>query len=135
MNKAVIEIAKELAKTISVSEEYLNMRAFEDAAAKDEKVTEAFGRYAETRQKIEDLSIQQNPDFNQIGELTRELETIQTEIQLLPKAQAMQNARKAFTDMMAAVNDELSKVLNPNYGQEGQDGCTGNCAACGGNCH
>ena len=135
MNQNVIEIARELAKTISVSEEYQNMRACEDAAARDAEVAAAFGRYAEARQKIEDLSMRQNPDFNEMGALTREMETIQAEIQALPLAKSMQSARKAFTELMAAVNDELSKVLNPNYGKGTPEGCTGNCASCGGSCH
>ena len=132
MNQNVLEVARELAQRILVSGEYTQMRAAEDAAAHDEKVAEAFGRYAETQQKIEDLTLQSNPDFNEMGALTRELENIQAEIQALPMAQAMQSARKAFTDMMAAVNQELSKVLNPNNAQGG--GCTGNCSTCGGHC-
>lgn len=135
MTESVIAKAQELAKAISLSHEYITMRVTEDAAARDPKVTEAYGRYAEVQQKIEEISLQSNPDFDQMGELTRELETIQAEIQAMPMAQAMQNARKGFTDMMAAVNDELSKVLNPNYGKETGENCTGNCATCGGHCH
>ena len=110
------------------------MRRAEDQAARDEKVAGAFGRYAETQQKIEELSLQKNPDFTEMGVLTRELETIQAEIQALPMAQAMQSARKAFTEMMAAVNQELSKVLNPNYTGE-DSACSGDCASCPGHCH
>ena len=50
-------------------------------------------------------------------------------MQSLPMAQAMQKARKGFTDMMAAVNAELSKVLAP------ESSCSGDCHSCGGHCH
>ena len=40
--------------------------------------------------------------------------------------QALQNARKAFSQMMAGVNGQLSAVLNPN------GGCSGSCAGCSG---
>ena len=43
--------------------------------------------------------------------------------------QALQQARKGFSDMMGQVNAELSATLNPG-GSSG--GCSGNCAACSG---
>lgn len=135
MNEIVLKKAKELANVLALSPEYIQMRATEDAAAKDENIAEAFGRYSEVQQKIEDLSMKKDPDFEEIGALSRELEQVQQEIQAMPMAQAMQRCRQAFTDMMAAVNEELSKVLNPNFGKESKEGCTGNCGSCGGHCH
>ena len=54
---------------------------------------------------------------------------VQGQIKVMPMYQALQSARKQFSDMMAQVNAALSAVLNPG-GSQG--GCSGNCAACGG---
>jgi cell fate (sporulation/competence/biofilm development) regulator YlbF (YheA/YmcA/DUF963 family) len=93
MNQSVIEKAQELAQVIAKSPEFISMRASEDAASQDEAMTEAFGRYQEVHQKIEELSMQENPDFEKMGELSREMETIQAEIQNMPLAKAMQQAQ------------------------------------------
>ena len=56
-------------------------------------------------------------------------EEVQQQIKAQPMYQALQTARKQFSDMMGQVNAELSATLNPG-GSQG--GCSGNCAACGG---
>lgn len=128
MNQSVIEKAQELAHLIALSPEFITMRATEDAATQDESMVEAFSRYQELHSKIESLSLQESPDFDEMGELTREMETVQAEIQALPLAKAMQQAQQAFAAMMAAVNAELSKVLSP------KSDCAGDCHSCGGSC-
>ena len=129
MNQAVIERAQALAAEIAHSPEYISMRAAEEAAAQDEEIVAAYARYNEAHQRIEDISIQETPDFDQMGALTREMEEIQEEIKNFPLAKAMRQARNAFTAMMQQVNSELSKVLSP-----GSAGCSGDCSGCGGHC-
>ena len=106
------------------------MRAAEEAAAKDDAIADAFGRYNDLHQQIERISMQETPDFDKMGELTREMESVQEQIQEMPLAKAMQRARGLFTELMQQVNIELSQVLNPNAGGS----CSGNCGSCGG-CH
>lgn len=129
MDKNVIEKAKELAMAIASSQEFIVMRATEDAAAQDDAMADAFGKYEELHQEIEALSAQETPDFEKMAEIDTEMKKIQQDMQQLPMAQAMQKARKGFTDMMAAVNAELSKVLAP------ESSCSGDCHSCGGHCH
>ena len=62
--------------------------------------------------------------------LARELEEVHGQIKAMPMYQALQSARKQFSDMMGQVNGELSAVLNPGGNSGG--GCGGNCAACSG---
>lgn len=128
MNQAIIEKSQELAHLISQSPEFISMRAAEDAASQDEAMAELFGRYNELHQQIEQLSMAENPDFDQMGALSREMETVQAQLQAMPLAKAMQQARQGFSAMMQAVNAELSKVLAP------QHSCDGDCHSCGGNC-
>ena len=129
MSQAVIDKAKELAAIIAQSPEYITMRATEDAAGQDEQLQELFKQYDSIHRDIEDATLKNEPDFDKIGSLTRDLDTVQQQIKAQPLYQALQQARKGFSDMMSAVNSELSATLNPD-GSQG--GCSGNCAACGG---
>lgn len=129
MSQTVIDKAKELARVISLSPEYITMRATEDAAGQDESLSAAFAEYNELHRQIEEISLQREPDFDQMDALTRELEEVQGKIRQQPMYQALQQSRKAFSAMMTQVNGELSAVLNPN-GTGG--GCSGSCAGCSG---
>ena len=120
--------ARELAYLIAQSPEYVSMRAAEDAAAQEEALLELSAQYQELQQKIEEISMQESPDFDQMGALTREMDDIQQKISAQPLAQAMRQARNSFTQMMQQVNAELSSVLNP------QSSCGGDCAGCGSSC-
>ena len=129
MSQAVIEKAKELAGVIAQSPEYITMRATEDAAGQDEQLQELFKKYDGIHRDIEEITLKKEPDFDQMDALARELEEVQQQIKAMPMYQALQSARKQFSDMMGQVNGELSAVLNPG-GNAG--GCGGNCAACSG---
>ena len=129
MDSNVIEKAKELALAIASSQEFIVMRATEDAATQDEAMAEAFAKYEEMHQEIEACTAMEQPDFERMAEIDEKMKKLQQEMQQLPMALAMQKARKGFTDMMAAVNAELSKVLAP------EASCSGDCHSCGGHCH
>ena len=129
MSQTVIDKAKELASIIAQSPEYITMRATEDAAGQDETLQELFKQYDSIHRDVEDETLKKEPNFDRIGSLTRDLDTVQQQIKAQPMYQALQAARKQFSDMMGQVNAELSAVLNPN-GNQG--GCSGNCAGCAG---
>ena len=129
MSQQVTDKAKELAQIIALSPEYITMRATEDAASQDELLKDLFAKYDEIHRQVEDATLRKEPDFDKIGELSRDLDTVLEQIKQQPLYQALQQARKGFSDMMSQVNQELSSVLNPG-GSQG--GCSGNCSACGG---
>lgn len=129
MSQQVIDKAKELAGIIAQSPEYITMRATEDAAGQDEGMKALFARYDGIHRDIEEISLQKEPDFDRMDALTRELEEVQGQIKAQPMYQALQQARRGFSAMMAQVNAELSAVLNPNGAQ---GGCSGNCSGCAG---
>ena len=104
------------------------MRATEDAAGQDGHLVALFEKYDGIHRDIEEVTLQKEPDFDKMDALTRELSEVQEQIKAQPLYQAMQSARKQFSDMMAQVNAELSSVLNPN----GSGGCSGNCSGCSG---
>ncbi len=130
MSQQVIDKAKELAGVIAQSPEYITMRATEDAAGQEETLQELFKKYDGIHRDIEEITLRKEPDFDQMDALARELEEVQQQIKAQPMYQALQTARKQFSDMMAQVNAELSAVLNPGGNQGG--GCSGNCAGCSG---
>ncbi|MDO5328179.1 MAG: YlbF family regulator [Clostridia bacterium] len=130
MSQQVIEKAKELAGVIAQSPEYITMRATEDAAGQEETLQELFKKYDGIHRDIEEITLRKEPDFDQMDALARELEEVQQQIKAQPMYQALQTARKQFSDMMAQVNAELSAVLNPGGNPGG--GCSGNCAGCSG---
>lgn len=130
MNQDVIEKSKELAALIAHSQEYVAMRMAEDAAEQDEKLLDAYNKYQEKHQQIEDATAEESPDFDKIGALTRELEEIQNTYNAMPMAKTLQTARQGFTNLMNAVNLELQKVLQPDF----EEGCGGHCESCAG-CH
>ena len=129
MSQQVTDKAKELANIIAQSPEYITMRATEDAAGQDETLQELFKQYDSIHREIEDATLKNEPDFDRIGSLTRDLDDVQQQIKAQPLYQALQQARKGFSDMMGQVNAELSSVLNPGGGSSG---CSGNCSACSG---
>ena len=129
MSESVILKAKELAGVIAQSPEYITMRATEDAAGQQEDLQALFKKYDGIHRDIEEITLQKQPDFDKMDALARELEEVQQQIKAQPMYQALQDARKQFSGMMAQVNAELSAVLNPGGGN---GGCGGNCAGCSG---
>ena len=130
MSQNVLEKAKELAGVIAQSPEYITLRATEDAAGQEETLQALFKQYDGIHRDIEEITLHKEPDFEKMDALARELEDIQQQIKAQPMYQALQAARKQFSDMMAKVNGELSAVLNPNGSSGG--GCSGNCSGCSG---
>ncbi|MBO2517710.1 MAG: hypothetical protein CW338_10680 [Clostridiales bacterium] len=129
MNEKVQAIARELAKEIASSKEFICMRMAEDAASNDPQVTDFAAKYYEKRQELEGLTAAENPDFDKMGQLTKELDEIQTEMKKLPLAAAMQRAQQEFQNMMNMVNQELSMVLSP---EGASSSCSGHCEGCHG---
>jgi len=129
MTEKVLIKARELAAAIAESTEFIAMRVAEQTVENDEAATLLFARYAEKKQELENVTCQEDPNFEKMGELTRELDAIKEELQALPSAESAQVARNYFAKMMQAVNEELQKVLNPESAS-----CSGNCSSCGASC-
>lgn len=129
MTEKVLIKARELAAAIAESTEFIAMRVAEQTVENDEAATLLFARYAEKKQELENVTCQEDPNFEKMGELTRELDAIKEELQALPSAESAQVARNYFAKMMQAVNEELQKVLNPE-----SSSCSGNCSSCGASC-
>ncbi len=102
-----------------------------DAAAGEEALDALSREYAEKRRAVEDLTLADEPDYEQIMAASRELEELRSQYNAHPLAQAVNKSRKEFNEMMNAVNRELKSVLNPD-GPDTPQGCSGSCAGCSG---
>ena len=131
MSEAVMNKAKELARLIRFSPEYICMMAAQDAAAQEPALEELSRLYDDKRREVEDMTLQDDPDYEQIMAASRELEEIRAQYNAHPLAQAVTQARKDFSAMMNEVNRELKAVLNPN-GPDLPAGCSGSCSSCSG---
>ena len=93
---------------------------------------EAISReYDDRRRAVEDMTLADEPDYEQIMAGSRELEELRKKYNAHPLAQAVNQSRRDFNEMMNAVNRELKSVLNPD-GPDAPAGCSGSCAGCSG---
>ena len=131
MNEAVLKKTRELARLIRFSPEYIRMMAAQDAAAQEEALNALSLEYDEKRRQVEDMTLQEAPDYEMIMAASRELEEIRSRYNAHPLAQALNQSRNEFNGMMNEVNRELKQVLNPD-GPDLPQGCSGSCAGCSG---
>ena len=77
MNEAVMQKAKELAQLIRYSPEYICMMAAQEAAAGEEALEAISREYDDKRRAVEDMTLADEPDYEQIMAGSRELEELQ----------------------------------------------------------
>ena len=130
MSDNVMQKAKALADALRFSPEFILMRAAEDAANQDEYLTSIYAEYEQKRAAVEQLAVQDDPDYEEMKARTRELEELQTQYNEHPLAKAVKQSRNEFAAMMRQVNATLQQALNP----EGTTarGCSGSCSTCAG---
>ena len=130
MSENVMQKAQELANALRFSPEFILMRATEDAANQDEYLTSIYMEYERKRAEVEQLTVQDDPDFEVLKARTRELEELQARYNEHPLAKAVKQSRSDFAAMMREVNATLQQVLNPEGTQA--RGCSGSCSTCSG---
>ena len=130
MSENVMQKAKALADALRFSPEFILMRAAEDAANQDEQLTALYTEYEQTRAEVEQLAVQDDPDYEEMKARTRELEELQAQYNEHPLAKAVKQSRNNFAAMMREVNATLQQALNPE-GTKAR-GCSGACSTCSG---
>ena len=130
MSDNVMQKAKALADALRFSPEFILMRAAEDAANQDEYLTSIYTEYEQKRAEVEQLAVQDNPDYEEMKARTRELEELQAQYNEHPLAKAVKQSRGDFAAMMRDVNATLQQALNPK-GTTAR-GCNGACSTCSG---
>ena len=130
MSDNVMQKARALAEALRFSPEFILMRAAEDAANQDEYLTSLYTEYEQKRGEVEQLTMQDDPDYDEMKARTRELEELQARYNVHPLAKAVKQSRGDFAAMMREVNGTLQQALNPE-GTKAR-GCDGACSTCGG---
>ena len=130
MSENVMQKAKALADALRFSPEFILMRAAEDAANQDEQLTALYTEYEQKRAEVEQLAVQDDPDYEEKKARTRELEELQAQYNEHPLAKAVKQSRNNFAAMMREVNATLQQALNPE-GTKAR-GCSGACSTCSG---
>ena len=128
MSENVMQKAKALAEALRFSPEFILMRAAEDAANQDEYLTNIYQEYDQKRAEVEQLAVQDDPDYEDMKARTHELEELQAQYNDHPLAKAVKQSRNDFAAMMREVNNTLQQALNPE-GTKAR-GCNGACSTC-----
>lgn len=131
MNENIFEKARELGTLIKDCEIFTRMRAAEEKASNNLDLVSLSGEYEVLRNKMQEMTVEDNPDYEQIGAVSREMEDVQAKMLNLGDMKELQEARAAFTELMNFVNRELQGVLAP---ESLGGGCSGSCSCCSG-CH
>ncbi|MBR1607149.1 MAG: YlbF family regulator [Clostridia bacterium] len=128
MSREIYDKIEELGRLIADSEEFKAMRLARKASAEDAQSAVKLAEYAQLQQKLEGMMGQKDLDFDQIGEMTRELDEISTSLNAIPSYQAFQQARQEYDALMQGVIDALQNIVDPQI----QCSCRGNCSECAG---
>ena len=129
----VFEKTRELGEALMASEEYIAMKAAEDAAMANAEAADLMSRYLENKTKLEDILHSGSPDPDAISELGEAMETLQGQFQNVPDIIEMNRTRQAFDNLINQVNQVLHFIITGEM-EEGGEGCTGSCETCPG-CH
>lgn len=135
MNEVFMK-TRELGEAIMKSEEYITMKACEDAAAANEVAAKTMGLYLEKRGALEELMQSESPDPQAMSELSSEMDALQEALQGIDDIARLTEARADFNHLIAQVNQVLRFIITGEMGEEeSEEGCTGSCSSCHGGCH
>ena len=126
----IFELAAELGKQLKEDARIKRLDAAREAYEADEKIVNLSMEYAIQQQALQQEAVKEDKDEALIESLNARVEEIYNEIVALPAYVELEAAQNEVTALMQSVNDTINAQM---MGEE-PDGCTHNCATCGG-CH
>ncbi|NLD59918.1 MAG: YlbF family regulator [Clostridiales bacterium] len=132
--KDVFEKTRELGQALLESEAYQNMKAAEEKAYRNAEAADAMGKYLELRNDIQDMLASDNPDSAALKSMSDELDSLQEKLNMIEDVAAMTEARSAFSNLIAQVNQVLQFMISGKITDDEPSGCGGGCSSCGGGC-
>lgn len=129
----VFEKTRELGEALLASEEYLAVKAAEDKAMSNKEAADAVGRLLELRGEMERLMSENEKDWSAVQKLNDEIEACRAVLDAIPDMAELNRARDKFGSLIGQVNNVLQFIVTGEM-SNGEDGCTGSCATCGGAC-
>jgi cell fate (sporulation/competence/biofilm development) regulator YlbF (YheA/YmcA/DUF963 family) len=130
----IIDKAKELGKMIVESEEFVAMKATEEALEKDEKSIQLMTEY-QTLQNELMAALQAGQTGDDVNDIRDRFMAKQDEIGTYEVTKDFLNARSGFESLMKRVNDVIAFMVKgfeeEEEGCSSEGGCSG-CSGCGG---
>ena len=128
---AVFERTRELGQALVESEQYRQMKEAEDNALQNEEAAGIMSGYLEKRTHLQELMTQANPDPAEMKRISDEMDELQQKMQLVDDIVNLNRARSEFNGLIAQVNQLLQFIVTGRI-DDGESGCSGNCASCSG---
>ena len=120
-----------LGEALLESSEYKAMREAEEAVRNDESASLKLEQYGAHKHALETLFQQESPDADAVRLHTESMQSLQKELNDTEIVAAMNDARRAFSQVIQQVNQVLQFMIT---GEMESGGCGGNCSGCSG-CH
>lgn len=134
MNEHIFELAIQLGEAIKESETFTKLNEIEERANSSEQLVRLSSEFDNLRYQMQELTMADNPDNEQISAITRRMSEIKRNMLDNADMKSLQKAREDFSNLMNEVNRQLQGVLNPESLNDGCAGCGGGCSSCSG-CH
>ena len=131
---AVFEKTRELGDALLASEEYLAMKAAEDAAMADADAAALMGEYLEHKQQFQEILESGNLDVDELTRHKDAMDELQGQFQEIPAIVKMNEAREGFDTLINQVNQVLRFLITGEMSDPETSACGGSCASCPG-CH
>ena len=126
----IFELAAELGRKLKEDPRIQRLDAARAAYEAEEKIVNLSMEYAVQQQALQTEAVKEDKDESVIESLSARVEEIYNEIISLPVYIELEAAQNEVTELMSSVNN----TINAQMMGGDQDGCTHNCATCGG-CH
>ena len=116
---------------IKESKAYTEMRAAESAANANPHLLALSAQYEQIRNELQEKTMEEEPEYEAIGELSRQMDSLQDRMMRDNEMKTLQKKREAFTNLMNMVNRELQGIIAP---ETLLNECSGSCSSCSSGC-
>lgn len=130
----IFQKTRELGDALILSEEYIQMKAAEEAAKQDEQAMAAMNEHTLNRKMLETLLKSDNPDMEAIKRHSEVLESMEERLALMDSVTTLNEKRQVFASLVNQINQVLRFIITGEMDEESEpeDGCSGGCKTCGG---
>jgi cell fate (sporulation/competence/biofilm development) regulator YlbF (YheA/YmcA/DUF963 family) len=134
MNELILEKARELGEMIASSKEFQTMRSLEAEASSDQAISDLYAEYADLRDQLRSLSMENEPNGEAITALQSQVEAVEGKLGQQSKMKDLDLARKSFNVLMDGINRTLqSQLMEGDEASDYESACgSGGCEGCSG---
>lgn len=134
----VIEMARELGKTLQADERYIKYNAATKASDTDTQLQNKIGEFNMLRMQLSQEMAKPEKDADKMTSLDNDIKALYDEIMNMPVMVAFNEAKAEMDELLQSVNFIISMSANGEdpmtCPEKAPQGCSGSCSTCGG-CH